>query len=331
MSRTGTLLGTLFAALTLLSARPALCARAPLASERLIQISTDRDTAYIVPVTIGPLKNLLFLVDTAATRTVITPAVRNAAALKSNEATMEEVAGAGGGISAECFVLPSLAIQGAVQRDLHVVVLQIDSAKTWIGRSLDGILGADYLRNYDVRLDGKSHTLELTEISAHAAVPERANAGYYNRVPFELVGGGFMVLPVSLNGREVMAVLDTGSSRTVLNSRAADLAGLAREAPEAVLTAGVDNVEIRLGRQRLKRMEFAGMTADNEMVSVGNLPIFRQFGLQDRPAAILGARALQNREALISYSAHLLFVERRPDDLPPNPIPEGHRQLQEAH
>lgn len=295
--------------LLLFSARVGASAATPLASTRLQQITAFPDTAFVVSVSIGELRDLRFLVDTAATRSVIAPWVRLALGLRSLEARDEEVTAAGGALGVPGYILPPLRIGNAVQHELRVVVLDVGNNKSWIGEKLDGILGTDFLRNYDIWINAGEGKIDFNAVSYRARVPASSDAAYA-RVSFQTVGAGFMVVPITVNGREIQAVLDTGASRSVLNRRAAELAGLLPAAGTPMDITGADGKLIHIVCQTLKLMNLGGVEYQNETVSVGDLPVFRQFELDDVPAMILGANAVRDRLTLISHSTSTLYISR---------------------
>jgi predicted aspartyl protease len=288
------------------------CLAAPLATAHLRQISAYPDTAFVVSVSVGELRDLHFLVDTAATRSVIAPWVRLALGLKSVEARDEEVTAAGGAVGAPGYILPPLRIGDAVQHELRVVVLDVDRNKSWITEKLDGILGTDYLRNYDIWLNGGEGRIDLNALSVHPKLPA-TDGGQFARVAFTTVGTGFMVLPVTINGRDIVGVLDTGASRSVLNSRAAELAGISPPAGIPMDITGADGKAVHMISQTLRQMKLGGVEFNNETVSVGDLPVFRQFRLDDVPAMILGANIVRDRLTLISNSTSALFIGGAPN------------------
>lgn len=280
----------------------------PLATVPLTQIAAERDAAFLVNVKVGSLRNLRFLVDTAATRSAITPAVRNALGLKSIEAASELVTGAGGVISAQRFILPSVGIGDAVQYDLRVLVLDLGSADNWMGTKLDGILGVDFLRNYDVHFDVAAGTMELSALSDHPAVP--ADDGKYARIPFRMASIGFMIVPILVNDRLLVGVLDTGSSRSVVNTRGAISAGMSPTDGEAIITTGADQTQVHITRQAAKKMEIGGVIYRDETVSVGDLVVFEQYGLESLPSAIIGGNAMKDRDVFICYSTSEIYLSR---------------------
>lgn len=293
----------------LVPAGPPASVAEPLATTRLRQVTADPDTAFIVSVSVGELHNLNFLVDTAATRSVIAPWVRLALGLRSLEARDEEVTAAGGAFGVPGYILPPLRIGDAVQHELRVVVLDVGHNKSWIGESIDGILGTDFLRNYDIWLNGGEEKIEFNSLSYRPKLPAVSDSGF-SRVSFQTIGAGFMVVPVSVNGHEILGVLDTGASRSVLNGLAAKLAGLLPAAGTPMDITGADGKPIHIVSQSLAAMTLGGVAYGKETVSVGDLPVFRQFRLDDVPAMILGASVVKDRLTLISHSTNSLYLSR---------------------
>ncbi|HEY3414835.1 MAG TPA: aspartyl protease family protein [Armatimonadota bacterium] len=291
-----------------LSVAPPRVDAGPLIAVPLTQVAGDRDAAFLVDVRVGPLRNLHFLVDTAATRSAITPAVRNALGLKSIEAASEVVTGAGGNITAQRFILPALAVGDAVQYDLRVLVLDLGSEDNWMSTKLDGILGLDFLRNYDVRFNASAGTLELSSLSGRPALPPDVQK--YARIPFRLASVGFMIVPILVNDRLLVGVLDTGASRSVLNKRGAASAGISPAEGEAIVTTGADRTQVRITQHAAQKMEIGRIPYRDETVSVGDLIVFEQYGLESLPSAIIGGNMLKDRDVYIFYSTNEVFLSR---------------------
>lgn len=300
LKRLSTCAGALLA-LALAAPAPA----APAATE-LVQVSSGADTAFVATVRIGPLDALRFLVDTAATRTAITPRVRNLLGLHSTDAKTEVVTGAGGLIGTQSFILPSVAVGEAVEQDVHVIVLDLPHDRSWIGMPLDGILGMDFLRNYDVHFKVDAGSMELSRVSWRTGKPTELRDA--SRTAFDMGSPGLVVTSVKVNGQPVAGILDTGASRSVLNRSAAALAGIPAGGGEPVDTIGADGKPVRIELRKVDRLEVAGIAYQDVIVSVGDLPIFEQFDLDSVPAMILGAGCVKDREILISNSAHMLFI-----------------------
>src|SRR5262249_40529932 len=89
---------------------------------------------------------------------------------------------------------------------------------TELGPGIDGILGPDYLKNFDLDFDKR----ELNLISQdHCKGRVVYWTDYYVNLPFRLGQGDHIEFSVMLDGQKLSAVLDTGAWWTVLSMTSA--------------------------------------------------------------------------------------------------------------
>jgi predicted aspartyl protease len=162
----------------------------------------------LVPVSINGSPPLVVALDTAAGRTTVTSAVARQLTLPESPGETAKVAGVHGLTENPVVQLRSVSIGDAEARDFKAVVMDLDHITRGVWRA-DGILGMDYLQNFDLRLDFGVRTVSLFP---RAASPKSCPACPKGRqgIAFESIHTGFIVLPVTVDGRPVRAVLDTG-------------------------------------------------------------------------------------------------------------------------
>jgi len=126
----------------------------------------------------------------------------------------------GSGESAsESAMIRELTIGNLVAHDVQVIV---NPGRGPYGPQFSGLLGADLLQNQDIELDFKGAKLNIfsQEHCPGAVVYWPANAVAI--VPVRVITeSGHIIVPVSLDGVKMDALLDTGASRTFLTLKAA--------------------------------------------------------------------------------------------------------------
>lgn len=183
----------------------------------------------------------------------------------------------------------------------------------------DGLLGYDFLRHFDLDLDfanGKVNfflphrcpdkvvywtqdeaavavvpfTMPKPEVDVHRSSSDPDN--------HQIVGTDIQ-LHVTLDGRDMMAILDTGAPFTVLNlDTATEWFDVKADSP------GVENVGSNFYHRRFKTMTFGSVTVNNPDIymqpqSVSHFPNYR---------ALLGTTVLRQLHLLIAYKEHKLYI-----------------------
>jgi clan AA aspartic protease (TIGR02281 family) len=129
----------------------------------------------------------------------------------------------------------------------------------------------------------------------------------------------FLLVPVSLDGRKVLMVVDTGAEATTLTPEAATSLGLA-SAPSDTVVVGASG-RLRAGSLRLRRMELGGIERRGVAVDVGAMPLLAIAGR--KVAGLLGIDALGGYDIEIDLPHHLLRLYSAPPC--PGFVPPGFR------
>ena len=149
----------------------------------------------IVPVTIGGSERLLFVVDTAAGSGVIEPDVVARLGLEVSDETVN-VRGEQGDSPQALLTLDELTVGNRSLDGITTVVQDLEHITG--GRfEIDGILGAKFLRQFDVRFDFKNNEMTLFDIAASeedcGVCPDGATP-----VSFEMHEQGHMLIPAAI-------------------------------------------------------------------------------------------------------------------------------------
>lgn len=250
----------------------------------------------------GPFR---FMLDTGATRTVLASATVAKLALKINPADRIIVRGVSGLATVPVVHVGSL-ISGALQ--LHDLVAPVLSGPVFNG--LDGILGMDGLAGMKLTADFVRDQVVISASSAGAATarggPATPAVKAARAVPAEgqplfttlqgqFVSQRLLLVRGRIDGVETAAVIDTGATHSLGN--AALLAQL-KHGHSKVLPAAKDGVvdatdTTEAGSlERIASMRLGDADITNLHVIFGDYPVFKAWGLQDKPALLLGMDVL---------------------------------------
>jgi hypothetical protein len=183
-------------------------------------------------------------------------------------------------------------------------------------RPIDGVLGQDVLARFDVEFDLPRGRLRLHPRAEpddrEARRPEVTWAGAMRCVPLRRAPGAFAVVDVQIGDSVVPGIWDTGAANTYLNWPAARALGLSPDGDPRVRASG--NASGLEGQQVARHaasgvaLALAGATLTPGDVRLSDLPVFKPFGLDARPAVLLGVDRMRDRPWLLSYSTRELCV-----------------------
>ena len=129
----------------------------PEQSAKAVTFNFIRGTSLVsVPVTINDRSTFLFLLDTGASNTILSSAAADRLGIpKGGSMTMLT---AGGGLLVSLRTLESLQVADARLTHVEIAVAEVPLMQTL---RVDGILGADYLRRFKVKIDYDNEVVEI--------------------------------------------------------------------------------------------------------------------------------------------------------------------------
>jgi predicted aspartyl protease len=133
----------------------------PAAGEVVMQLVGANEAALVVPVHINGAGPFELVLDTGATFTCVTPAVAEQLDLPEQPGAV----GIGAGVQAAGRVriirFDSVRVGSASAHDMAGCVIDLSSLQA-VGTEVDGLLGLNFLRAFDVQLDFARNVLTLT-------------------------------------------------------------------------------------------------------------------------------------------------------------------------
>lgn len=287
----------------LLGCIAAFAAQATSADTEPLGFTTSPRGHVLVPVSVNGSAPLIFVLDTAAGKTVVTPGIVEKLGLPKAPGEGVSTLGVKGVIEVNPEVeLQSLIVGDVRVTDVRAVVLDLDhiTRGNW---HADGILGMDFLKQFDVRLD-----FGMSMVRFFPGASDRSNcvacpAGSEGIV-FESIDPGFIVLRVTVGTTPVSAVLDSGSGHSGLNLKAAAAMGVSLPPLPADAPAGhgfgIQTGPVRVGDTVL---------TEQAPLLVMDHPVMEALGLHDRPSMLMGTDQLKGRSVTICYKLKTLFIQ----------------------
>jgi hypothetical protein len=261
----------------------------------------DQIGRVVVPVRVDGRGPFRFVVDTGASHSTVSPELVRALGLSVSKIPLIDLEGITGSAAVPAVRIRTLRAGSLVIRDTAVPVL-----RTSMMAGADGILGIAGIRDITLLVNFQDNQVRISrELSPGVRFD-------YSRTHTEVVSGGLMAVPAYVGSVRVLAIIDTGSERS-LGNPALRAALHLRASPgrlEPVTAVYGATKQIEMGRMittpiiSLGPLRIAGVS-----LIYGKFHIFKVWHLEDRPAIILGMDVLGTVSALgFDFPRHDLFV-----------------------
>lgn len=269
--------------------------------------------AVLVPAAVNQIP-VQMQVDTGASTTSVTPDVATLLRLPPDAMRRTTVFGVGGQMISYNTQVLTFEVGRQLWAEQSFVTAPL--ARTFHEEPpVAGLLGANYLSDFDVELDLPEQRMTLWQV--HGCAGDFAFQGVPHwRLPLRRYQRARMVATVQIDGQTLSALIDWGANATVLNQAAAARIGVTPQMLEADPgghSNGADRNEIEFHLHRFAE------------IRIGN-GVFHQARIQVAPIHIgdadmlLGIDYASVRRLWLSYATGQLFVVP-PLPLPPPPLP----------
>lgn len=252
----------------------------------------------------GPYR---FAIDTAATGSFLTSGTQADLMLEPVPGIRATVHGAVASGSFPVVEIARLAIGPEVWANARLIALPGDTGAT---ASIDGVLGADFLRRYTIGFSARERRLRLYDPATIGARTYRSWTTI--RIAPRFVGDSqepLHFLDITIAGRSVPALFDLGAGISVLSPAAARTLQLSTvrrgEAGDFSGAVGNEPVVARLRRQDLWT---GGVRWRGEVFLIMDLEIFETLDSADSPIAILGSGLFNQRDFIIDFARNRVLV-----------------------
>lgn len=264
--------------------------------------------AVLVPAAINQTP-VQMQVDTGASRSSVTPDIATELRLSPDATRRSNVLGTGGIVVSTNTMLQSFEVGGQLWPGRSFVTAPL--ARTFQeDPPVAGLLGANYLSDFDVELDVPEGRMTLWQVHNCAGDFAFHDVPHW-RMPLRRYAPAGMVATVTIDGQPLSALIDWGANATVLNQAVAARLGVTPEmlqADPAGQSHGTDRNEIEFHLHRFSE------------IRIGN-GLFHQVRIEVAPIHTSGADMLlgldyaRTRRLWLSYATGQLFVvppPRRP-------------------
>ncbi len=291
-----------------------------------LETAFDDARRMTVPVRLGQRGPFQFVVDTGANRTVIATETAQRCALASDG--VAPVHGIVGTQPAPLVKAPLLKVGLVRSANLSLPVLPRASL------GADGLLGIDVLKNRRIRLNFRSNSFEIGPSGRGAAIQQLGGSGGSRIpdpsrgivVPAQYRSGQLVIFDADVAGVPVRAFLDSGAQITCGNEALRD--HLIRERPDLtgrmtatqLISATGQTSPALLGP--LPRLRLGGMGLNNIRAAFAPLHIFSLWGLDDKPAMLVGVDVLRHfDEVTLDFGRREVVFQRLRSAAPPPGAP----------
>jgi predicted aspartyl protease len=262
----------------------------------------DHIGRIVAPVMIDGRGPFRFIVDTGASRSTVSPQLAQTLGLSPAANLPMRVNGITGTAD-----VPSVPIHRLRAGDLVIEDTRFPVVWAPLMAGADGILGVAGLKEHRIFVDFQHNRVVISRSRGGWA------AAGYDRVPARLVPGGLLVVAARVSGVRVEAVIDTGSERTIANNALRDALAWRRRKGEVAQVADVYGATTQVVSGQVDVapiIDLGGVKISKVTVVYGDFHIFQVWGMQSRPALIIGMDVLGTVNAIaIDFRRSELYID----------------------
>ena len=267
----------------------------------ILDIDEDRARRMTVPVSIQDQGPFSFVIDTGAERTVLSKKLAARLALEQEEpAQLVSIAGQS---TVDMVYVPSLTLGSKSYDSLVSPVL----LERHIGA--EGILGLDGLQDQRILFDFVNNKITVEDAAEkRSRLSTREIVVTARRRSGQLIFTDAMIAGVRTN-----VIVDTGAQVSIANSV------LKKKLQRQQRETGIDNLLIAVTGDtlgvdfgRARNFKIGRARFDSVLVAFADAPPFKQFGMEKRPALLLGMDILRQFDQVA-----IDFPKRKIHFLPP--------------
>ncbi len=290
-------------------------------AQAIVPLTWDSTGHVVIDARVNGKGPYSFILDTGADGSGVYEWFAKSLDLPSGGA--RELSGATGSAPSTVAILSTLSVDGHAIRHVEADTFpdRVDGVK------LAGIAGVDLMRHRLAVIDFGCSTFALLPLQATNA--NITGAGATKIKAGSILDGEQLTLPVTVKGVAGIAVLDSGSRYTFINSQFAaalkvDPASTLFRDAQPTRGATMKKVTTRVGP--IGEVTFAGISIPDAEARVVDLPYFQGAGLADKPAMNLGVDFLVGTRLTVDFSARQFWLARSSCPAPKKATPVSRRQ-----
>lgn len=266
-----------------------------------VQLADER--GYIsVPAAIDD-KPVTMLIDTGSDTTIVTPSAVQALGLSRDPHARTTINGNDGRVTTQNALLQSFGIGGMEMLDQSYAVAPLPSLNL-AGYQAAGLIGADWLSQFDIDLDVPRRRLTLYRVQGcgddHVPWPDA-----HVSLPAFRAGRGRMAVDATLDGVSIHALIDSGANQSLVSQAAAARAGVTAAQmvhDQRGRTSGMGGTVDETHAHRFASLDVGGVVSHDPTVVVG--PLSASTGVD----MLLGLDWLRRHEVWIDYRDRRVFI-----------------------
>jgi predicted aspartyl protease len=268
----------------------------------------DHIGRVVAPVMVDGKGPFRFIIDTGASSSTVSPQLAVTLGLPATGPSTMVVNGITG-----TAVVPAVAIERLQAGDLVIEDNRFPVIWAPLMAGADGILGIAGLRTHCVFVDFRRNRVEISHTL------RRIDQIGFNKVSARVLGGGLLSIDGRIANVDVQAIIDTGSERTIGNLALHDALYARRgsgAAPEVTDVYGATTDVVSGEIHGVPSIKLGSVSMNHVTMVFGDFHIFQVWGMQTKPAVIIGMDVLGTVNAFgIDYRRSELYfqsVEREP-------------------
>jgi len=248
-----------------------------------VQFKSDKDDRMTVPVRVGGIGPYQFLVDTGADRTAVSREIVSKLGLQS--AGGVELHSVSGISTVSTARVRNLEITHPPEQSIDAAVLDR------VNMGADGIVGVDVLRSQRVQFDFDKQTMSIVPSATQDFRSEPGTIVVRGRRK----NGRLIVTNADADGQQLTVIVDTGSEVSIGNQalRRRLLGSSLLGVDKTVELQSVTGERITGEYMMVRAVTIGGIGLTNLAVVFTDAHTFKQLGLQNKPALLLGMNAIR--------------------------------------
>ena len=281
------------------TATPPPCTLPKIAS---LDMQTETSGIVTVPVTIDGVQGR-WIVDTGNTGSMIATTIAEPRKMQIGAYAIPSIM-MGGVLIRGYAIAPSVEL-GGMHADNIVLALAPEGV---LDSDTIGMLGPDIMAHYDMDFDFAAGKLN---VFSQAHCPGKViywTTGVFAQVPFKLDLSGHITIPVTLDGKTMTAVVDTGAQGSTMSfDTVKSIFGIDMKNPalKPLGDIGINN----MSPTAAYRYPFGSLTFEGVQVGSPNITIFKDTGFgKNAPDLVLGIETLRQLHLYIAYGEGNIYL-----------------------
>jgi predicted aspartyl protease len=277
------------------------------------EMHTDRSGGVYVPIQVGG-RNVNLLIDTGGVVSMLTKSTIDTLSLPVQAIVGKRIVMIGGTFIESSVIAHDINLGGVKKAHMEFLVMPDGHLPPEIG----GTLAPDVLRAYGDEFDFAGGKLNLYSQGPCSGMPVDWTTTPHVEIPFKLDAAGHITLTVQLDGKDVQASLDTGSSLSILRLESAEaIFGFDDRSPSLKLAAQTSLAKVYKYPFHLLEFGAAGGTG---VVSITNPDLAlisrADTGMIYGPDLILGIGVLRKLHMFVDYEQQRIYATRASPESP---------------